>query len=202
MDDPQFGKPNSNSPFGDENPFGENPYASPDVQPAAGPGGPYAPVPRPPGRGMIGHVQVVAILMIVQGALEALVGVALVAVAGFFPAMIQMEAQGGRGGPPPAQVETMSWVMLVMYGGMGLLVLAAACLHIFAGIRNYKFRSRVLGLVALGGGMVTVITCYCAPTAIGLGVYGLITYLNPEVVQAFAMGEAGKSRDDILSSFG
>jgi hypothetical protein len=70
-----------------------------------------------------------------------------------------------------------------------------------AGIRNYKFRGRTLGLIALGGGMVTVMTCYCAPTAIGLGVYGLITYLNPEVAQAFAMGEAGTSRDDILSAY-
>ncbi len=151
---------------------------------------------------MVGHVQVVAILMMVQGALEALVGLGLVALGGFFPAMMQMEMDRGQAGPPPMPAETMSWMMLIIYGGMGLLVLIAAGLHIFAGIRTYMFRGRILGLVALGGGMVTVMTCYCAPTAIGLGVYGLITYLNPEVAQAFAMGEAGTSREDIRAAFG
>ena len=150
---------------------------------------------------MVGHVQVVAILMMVQGALEALVGLGLVALGGFFPAMMQMEMDQGQAGPQPMPAE-MSWMMLIIYGGMGLLVLIAAGLHIFAGIRNYKFRGRVLGLVALGGGMVTVMTCYCAPTAIALGVYVLITYLNPEVVQAFAMGKAERSKEDILAVFG
>ncbi len=44
-------------------------------------------------------------------------------------------------------------------------------------------------------------TCYCAPTAIALGVYGLITYLNYEVAQAFVMGEAGRTREEILAAF-
>jgi hypothetical protein len=203
MDDSQHDAYGGSAPFGDENPFGDNPYASPSLQASKGPVGQYAPLPRSPGRGMVGHVQVVAILMIVQGALEALMGFGLVAMGGFFPAMMQMEMDRGNAGQqPPIPAEAMSWMMLVIYGGLGLLVLIAAGLHIFAGIRNYQFRGRILGLVALGGGMVTVLTCYCAPTAIGLGVYGLITYLNPEVAQAFAMGEAKRSKDDILAAFG
>ena len=75
-------------------------------------------------------------------------------------------------------------------------------MHIVAGIRNYKFRGRVFGLVALGGGMITMITCYCAPTAIALGVYGLITFLNPEVNQAFAMAASGKKREEIMAALG
>ena len=202
MDNSQNDASSGGSPFGDKNPFADNPYASPSLQAGAGLGGPFEPLPRSPGRGMVGHVPVVAILMIVQGALEALMGVGLVAMGGFFPAMMQMEMDRGQAGPQPMSAETMSWMMLIIYGGMGLLVLIAAGLHIFAGIRNYKFRGRVLGLVALGGGMVTVMTCYCAPTAIALGVYGLITYLNPEVAQAFAMGKAKRSKEDILASFG
>jgi hypothetical protein len=146
-------------------------------------------------------VPIVAILMMVQGALEAVMGLGLVAMGGFFPVIMRMEAEQQGPGAPPVPAETMSWMMLIIYGGLGLVVLVAAGLHIFAGIRNYKFRGRTLGLVALGGGMVTVMTCYCAPTAIGLGVYGLITYLNPEVAQAFAMGEAGTSREDILAAY-
>jgi hypothetical protein len=146
---------------------------------------------------MVRHVPIVAILMIIQGALEALMGLGLVAMCAFVPMLIQMEAE--QGGPPEAPP---TWLLIGIYGGMGLVALVAAILHIFAGIRNYKFRGRVFGLVALGGGMVTVITCYCAPTAIALGVYGLITYLNPEVNQAFAMAESGKRREEILALLG
>ena len=90
-----------------------------------------------------------------------------------------------------------------VYGFLGLLVLSGAVLHILAGIRNYLFRSRMLGIVALIAGMVTtLITCYCAPTAVALGVYGLVCYLNPEVTHVFGLVAAGKTKDEILGSFG
>jgi hypothetical protein len=177
------------SPFGQTNPFSDNPYAAP-ASAAAG---------RAPGRGMVGHVPVVAVLMMVQGGLELLMGVGLVAMGGLGPVLMRMDqGQGGADAPPP---EMVGWIMLAVYGGLGLLTLAAAGLHLFAGLRNYRFRSRTLGIVALAGGMVTVFTCYCAPTSIALGVYGLITYLNYEVSQAFVMGDAGKTREEILAAF-
>lgn len=165
--------------------------------------GPMPYYPPPASRGMVKHVPVLAILMIVQGALEVLMGLGLIGMGAFFPMMMQGEmAQqaGPPGGPPP---EAMTWVLLAIYGGMGVVVLIGAVLHIFAGIRNYKFRGRVLGFVALIAGMVTTLmTCYCAPTAIALGVYGLICFLNPEVTHAFAMAKAGKKKDEILATFG
>jgi hypothetical protein len=156
--------------------------------------------PAPAGQGMVKHVTVICILMIIQGVLEALMGLGLVALGGFFPVMMQMEMQEVEP-PPDMSAEAVSWILLVTYGGLGVLTLIAAALHIIAGIRNYSFRNRVLGLVALAGGMVTMFTCYCAPTAVALGVYGLVTYLNPEVTQAFAMAESGRSRDEILGAF-
>jgi hypothetical protein len=177
------------SPFGETNPFSDNPYVSPPSG-AAG---------RAPGRGMVGHVPVVAILMMVQGGLELLMGAGLVAMGGVVPVMMRMDqGRGGADGPPP---EMVGWIMLAVYGGLGLLTLVAAGLHFYAALRNYRFRSRTLGIVALAGGMVTVFTCYCAPTSIALGVYGLITYLNYEASQAFVMGDAGKTRDEILAAF-
>jgi hypothetical protein len=150
---------------------------------------------------MVSHVPVVAILMCVQGALEALMGAVYVGLGVFASVMMRMEI-GQQGAPPPGMSQgVMTWVILGMYGGMGIVTLVAAVLHIRAGIRNYKFRSRTFGFVALAGGMVTIFTCYCAPTAIALGVYGLITYTNPEVAQAFAMGEAGREREEILAAF-
>ena len=185
------------SPFGPVNPFSDNPYASPQMAAAGAPGA----FGTPSGRGMVGHVAPVAILMMVQGALEAVMGVLLVGLGVAMPFVFRM--QGELGNPPPGLPDaTMTWVMLGMYGGMGLVALIAAGLHIYAGVRNYQFRSRTLGLVALAGGMATVFTCYCAPTAIGLGVYGLVTYLNPEVVHAFTMGAAGSKRSEILAAFG
>jgi hypothetical protein len=92
--------------------------------------------------------------------------------------------------------------MLGVYGGMGLFTLIAAGLHVYAGIRNFSFRSRTLGLVALAGGMVSMLGCYCGLTAVALGVYGLVTYLNPEVRYAFGLGASGRKRSEILASFG
>ncbi len=185
--------PPDRNPFGESNPFSDNPYAAPSSS-----AGSFPPASRAPSRSMVGHVPVVAILMMVQGGLELLMGLGLVAMGGIFPVLMRMdEMQGGGEGPPP---EMVGWMMLAIYGGLGLVTLVAAGLHLFAGLRNYRFRSRTLGLVALGGGLVTMFTCYCAPTSIALAVYGLVTYLNPEVSQAFAWGEAGKKRDEILAA--
>lgn len=165
------------------NPFGDNPYTAPQT--------PFAAAPD---RGLVGQVTVLAILSIVQGVLEVFMGLILGGLAAFVPVMIHME---GNAGPP----EEMAWVLSVVYGVLGLLTLAAAVLHIMAGLNSYKFRRRTLGIVASCFGMVTVFTCYCAPTAMALGIYALIVYLNPQVAQAFAMGQAGRSREEIMAHF-
>ena len=194
---------NSTNPFGPEglpdstNPFRDNPYQAPHATGlGVGTG-----VPLSTGRGMVGHVPVVGILMIVQGALEAVVGVGLAAMAFVMPMMMKAELQRAgapAGGPSPEQFQ---WIMGAVYGGMGLFLVALATLRIVAGLGNLKYRRRVLGLVSLLGGMATVFTCYCAPTAIGLAVYGLIVYFNPQVTQAFAMGQSGTSKDVIEATF-
>ncbi len=190
-------------PLGDENPFRDNPYASPDLRSGdatVGPGPSYLPSSR---RGMVRHVPIVAVLMIVQGCLEVVMGLGLVGLGAVLPRIMQSEM--ARQGQPPEvpDPETMSWILLAVYGFLGLLVLSGAVLHILAGIRNYMFRSRMLGIVALIAGMVTtLITCYCAPTAVALGVYGLVCYLNPEVTHVFGLVAAGKTKDEILGSFG
>lgn len=185
-----------------DNPFSDNPYSTPAMTRDVDAAGPYPAVPAAAGRGMTRHVPVVAILMMVQGGLELLAGLGLVGMGVFMMFMMRMEEVRGRGaGPPDMPPEAFGWIMLGMYGGMGLIALAAGGLHLWAGLRNYRFRSRTLGFVALAGGLATVFTCYCAPTAIALGVYGLITYLNYEVAQAFAMGEAGRTREEILAVF-
>jgi ABC-type branched-subunit amino acid transport system permease subunit len=173
----------------------ENPYQSPEEPCTPPPDG--EPDRRPPG--LVHHVRVVAILMIVQGALELLAGVGLGAFAIVMPQVMRADLQ--RAPQPQPMPANMFWVITVIYGGMAAAALAAALLHITAGLRNYRFRGRILGIVALASGLLTFFTCYCLPTAVGVGVYGLIVFLDGSTTEAFAMGEAGCSSSEILTTF-
>jgi hypothetical protein len=84
---------------------------------------------------------------------------------------------------------------------MGIPPLVSGMLQVFAGIKNLWFRGRVLGIVALVSNVGTLITCYCAPTAIALMIFGLIVYLNQQVAEAFRMGQAGATRGEVLLAF-
>ena len=152
-------------------------------------------------RGLAHHVRALAILMIVQGALELLAAVGL-AVMGVCMSVVfqQMQDQPGMPVQPAIPGQLGMWMMLLVYGGMAVAALASGALHLVAGIRNYRFRGRGLGIAALVCGALTVFTCYCLPTAVALGVYGLIVYLNYETAEAFRLGEAGCEPAEILAS--
>ncbi|MGH9847157.1 MAG: hypothetical protein ACREEM_51330 [Blastocatellia bacterium] len=148
--------------------------------------------PLPPRKlGPVKQVPTVAILMIVQGSLECLLGLPILVV-GPFAMLGQLDRRAAN--PPPE-------FMGVIFVGLGLLLLAAAGLHIYAGVKNYKYRNRTLGIVALSVGALSIFTCYCAPTAIGLLIYGLVVYLNEDVRRAFEIGEKGATPDAILRAF-
>jgi len=147
---------------------------------------PSGPPPRKPGP--VKHVPIVAVLMIVQGALEALLGLLFLI---FGPVALSGAMAQGGSEPPPVFVGVLAIFL-------ALFLLASAGLLIFAGIRNLKYRSRTLGLVALAVGALSSITCYCAPTALGLLIYGLIVYLNGDVRRAFELGEQGATSDEIV----
>ena len=146
---------------------------------------------------MAKNVPVVAILMIVQGVLEMLMGLLYVLIGPMLFGFLSLAGpppSSSAGGPTPA--ETMG-IMSAVYIAMGLPALIAGVLKVVAAIKNLKYRGRTLGIVALASGAVTVVTCYCMPTAIALMVFGLIVYLNEESVRAFAMGEEGRSPEEI-----
>lgn len=141
------------------------------------------------GCGLLGHVPVVAILLIVQGALEIAFGL----FGGAFLALVYLV--------PDEEFTRLRGL------GVFLLILAipaVACglLRIVAGIFNLRFRRRSLGMVALGLGLLTLATGYCAPTAIALAIYGLIVYVNEPVVMAFELGDRGQKPTDIRAAFG
>jgi hypothetical protein len=148
---------------------------------------------------MASHVPVIAILMIVQGVLEILMGLFLSVMAFVIPSMLAEMQRGGRGGgfAGPGLPEGFQEMATVIYLGMGACGLVAGLLHTVAGIRNLSYRGRTLGLVALFGGILSVGTCYCSPTAIGVLIYGAIVYFNEQTARAFAMGEQGLSVAEI-----
>jgi len=175
-----------------------NPYAAPTASGAAR-AAPH--VDGTTGPGLVRHVMPVAILMIVQGSLELVMTVMFVALTVAVPFMFP---EGGMArelgaGPPPAMFR--SWMMAI-YGVMGAGGLIAGVLHVTAGIFGLRFRRRRLGVVALIVGMASATTIYCFPTAVGLAIYGMITYFNPAVVAAFALGDAGVPAADIRGRFG
>jgi hypothetical protein len=142
------------------------------------------------GRGLVGHVRIVAGLMIAQSILELGFG-AFCLFFGIVVLAIPAEAFGG------SDPQVMAGLMIFI----GLPGLVCGSLRLVAGIFNLRFRRRGLGMIALGIGLATVFTAYCAPTAIALAIYGLIVYVNESVAKAFEMGDSGRSVSEINATF-
>lgn len=137
------------------------------------------------------RVRKMAVLLILQGAFEATLGLAFTVFAVFLlsgRAALTLEGS-------PAEVMT-----ALVLGGPGML--GAGGLKIAGGIRNYSYRGKLLGILALASGGVSVLTCVCAPTAVALLVYGLKLYGQPQVERAFLMGEQGSSPEWIQAFLG
>ncbi len=153
-----------------------------------------------PDRGLIGHIRVIAILMMVQGGLQIALGLFLGVFAFLMPEIMeqanrqQMQQQPGA----PDMAELGEW-MLVLYGGLAAVNIVLGSLLVYSGFCNYRLRGRVLGIVALSASLLSVLAgCYCFPTALALMIYGLIVYLNGPVVSAFEHVSRGNSADSVL----
>ncbi len=174
------------------NPFCDNPYASPTLDAATRAGETVF----PPGRGKVHHVRTVAILMIIQGILEVVMGMLLIVMGIGMPFFLRWQAAQHPNKMDLPSADMTSFILTIFYAGTGIVLLTSAGLLIFAGIRNYQFRHRRFGIAALGSSMATLLSCYCAPTAIGLLTYGLIVYLDPAVTKAFAARQAELDRTE------
>ena len=178
----------------------ENPYQSPES-----PSEPYddrggSPFAEHIPSGRASHVPIVAILMMVQGGLEALYSLFMFAMGVMLPTFVAGAARGQpapQQGPPPA---ILGWAIGGIYLAIGAVCLVAAILKLVAGFRNYRFRGRTLGVVALFSGLVTLFTCYCLPTAVALLIYGLIVYFDHQTIYAFQLGDQGQSPEQIKAT--
>ena len=180
----------------------DNPYQSPSPSPIGGTNFGVPPVaPVFVRSGLVGQVRVVSILMIVEGVLELLFGSFYLVMGIVMPTFLNVAMKNdpnfrkGAGADP----EMMMWVMGAVYLGGGALAAIGGGVRIFAGIRNYQFRNRVLGIVSCILGLGSIMTCYCTPTSVGLAIYGLIVLFNGPVTAAFQLREQGYSPDQILA---
>lgn len=159
--------------------------------------------------GMVSQVTVVAILLIVQGVLALLTGGGYVAMGAFFPQMWedavgqQMEFQHeidrrqqeqnlDQAVPPEMpDMANFTWYITAYYIGAGVAGFLAGLFAIVAGIMNLQYKWRGFGIFALLFGFLASATIYCAPTAIAMGIYGLIVYFNSDVSRAFQLVKQG-----------
>lgn len=140
---------------------------------------------------MVNQVQVVSILMIVNGSLVSLMGLYLTVMGPVMYFLMQSSPTPPPTPGMPGWFPTFMVVLPVVYVVLGLASLTTAVLNIVAGIRCLRFRGRTFALVALLSNILPVFTCYCLPTCIGMMVYGLIVFFQADVAYAFAAVKAG-----------
>jgi len=139
---------------------------------------------------VVGQIKIVGILMMVNGAIIAIVG-ALYAAMGPMMMAIAPPPPAAGGGPPPE-------LFLIIYGVLGGVILISGAVNVVAGFRVMSMRNRVFGIVALFLNVVSLITCYCAPLAIAMMIYGLVVLFQPDVSQAFDAVARGATQEEAI----
>lgn len=179
----------------DYKPVSENPFQAPSQ--ARPPN--YGP---PSGAGYVKQIPVIASLMIVQGSLLLILVLVMVGYAFMFSKLMEM---AGNDPQQPPQVKEMlkvqQQVLPYIFGAIAIFAGILAIMHFVAAYFGFCYKHRVFGIVTLIAGLGASLTFYCAPTAIGLGVYGLIIYFNPAVKKAFELGKSGMKSAEIRSQF-
>ncbi len=140
--------------------------------------------------GYVRHISIVATLLMIHGVLLLVCGCAALAVVGAFTTLPEITEKS----------DPFSTMMVkFVYGAVGGTLSLIGCLQLIAGIRNHGFRSRLLGLVALGAGILPLFTIWCGPTSLALTIYGLVVYFQPDCEHAFALRREGFSKEEILN---
>ena len=155
---------------------------------------------RQPGLGYVRQIPILAIITIVQGALLLLAAFGCAAYGMFFAYMPTMMPEAER-----ARMQAEAGPMFEIIGavaiGLAVLVLVISLLHFIAGFRALKYRGRSFIMVTWFLGLFGSFTMYCAPTSIGLGIWGLIVFFNPATKSAFKMVENGMDKREVERQF-
>lgn len=152
---------------------------------------------RPSSGKLVPQVRIVAILMIVQAVLELLFGAYYVVLGIAMPAIMANQPNQ----MPAEQQEMFNTYFLGFFLVAGGCTIIISLLRLVAGILGITYRGRILGIVSHIGGFLIIVTCYCFPTAIALGIYGCIIYFNGDVAQAFKLRSEGYTSEQVLAHF-
>lgn len=142
---------------------------------------------------------VLAILQIVFGLMELVMGIFFVGYGFFLPTLFAEIAKQNPAGqaPPQALTQGMAWY----FGIMGVLMLLLSVLRIVSGVYLFNMKGRMLSIVSLCVGLISIGTFYCACTSIPLAVIGLIVLLHPVVKYAFQLRASGLSTTEVRNHF-
>lgn len=155
---------------------------------------------RQPGLGYVRQIPILGIVTIVQGVLLALMALICTGYGIFFAFFFEEiipeadRAQMQAGAPP---LEIIGAIAI----GIGVFIFIISALNFIAGIRALRYRGRRFIIVTWFLGLIASLTMYCAPTSIGLAIWGLIVFFNPAVKSAFDMVENGMDKKEVERQF-
>lgn len=152
---------------------------------------------------MVPQVSVIGTLMIINGVLCIIYGIVLMALGPFMQQFFEMQ---GAQAPPQAQqqmqqMQQMIHVFTVVNIVLGAASALAGVMNIAGGIAAMRFRGRTFVIIALFFNIAALSTCYCAPTSLGLMIWGLIAMFQKDVADAFTLGASGLSAGEIKDRF-
>jgi hypothetical protein len=127
-------------------------------------------------------VRGVAIFFIVQGLLETMMGLLCGVVGPFVASGLNVDPNLGKIFDP----DHLRTLALVVYILLGLLGVGCGIVKVVAGVKSLSLKGGALRFVALASCIPTALICYCAPSALALGIWGLIVHVRPDVKAAFA----------------
>ncbi len=130
------------------------------------------------------QLPVIGILTIVQASLELIMGVML----GFAAVMMGVMQNDPKLMNQP-NMPPIFW-MAVAYGVVASAIGIISLLRLTSGIMILRRRGRMFSIVMSILGLVTVFTCYCSLTSIGLCVYSLIVLIQPSVIAEYEKAKA------------
>ena len=149
------------------------------------------PTHYPPSGGYARQVPIIAVLIITTGALQVVTTIAGVIV---FAVILANEPGNNEG----------AVVGMAFMGVFGLISVLSGVVMIVAGALNYRWKARIFGIIACAQSVLMAFML-CIPAVIvpiGLTVYCVIVYVNPEVTRGFEMGRQGMTRQQIAAALG
>lgn len=153
-------------------------------------------------RGMVNQVVVLGVLMIIQGVLDLMAGAAAMFYAFFMPQIFEEMQAGAAGGQPPPELPAEFGTYMMIGGALFAAALfVIGILLVVSGIGVIRFQKRPLAIASLCLGLLTLMTCYCFPSSLALGIYGLIVLLNQPVMLAFELRSQGYTTLRIQQAF-